>query len=92
MSIKEALANTAREMPYKEAIVLGSQRVTYWELDEASNKVANALLGLGMKKGSHVAILMSHSPEWVINYFGVIKGGGVAALFSTTHKAPELDS
>ncbi|NWF77118.1 MAG: AMP-binding protein [Chloroflexi bacterium] len=45
-----------------------------------------------MKKGSHVAILMCHSPEWVINYFGVIKGGGVAVLFSTALKAPELAS
>jgi long-chain acyl-CoA synthetase len=92
MSIKEALENTAREIPYKDVIVLGSQRVTYRELDEASNKVANALLELGMKKGSHVAILMCHSPEWVINYFGVIKGGGVAVLLSDALKAPELDS
>ena len=92
MSIKEALENTASEIPHKEAIVLGAQRVTYGELDEASNKVANALLELGMKKGSHVAILMCHSPEWVINYFGVIKGGGVAVLLSTALKAPELDS
>jgi long-chain acyl-CoA synthetase len=92
MSIREALEKTAREIPYKEAIVLGAQRVTYRELDEASNKVANALLGLGMKKGGNVAILMCQSPEWVINYFGVIKGGGVAALFSTALKAPELDS
>jgi long-chain acyl-CoA synthetase len=92
MNIKEALENTASEIPHKEALILGAQRVTYGELDEASNKVANALIKLGMKKGSHVAILMCHSPEWVINYFGVIKGGGVAVLFSTALKAPELDS
>jgi long-chain acyl-CoA synthetase len=92
MSIREALRDTAREIPYKEAIVLGVHRVTYGELDKASNKVANALLELGMKKGSHVAILMCHSPEWVINYFGVIKGGGVAVLLSTAFKAPELVS
>jgi long-chain acyl-CoA synthetase len=92
MNIKEALENTASEIPHKEAIVLGAQRVTYGELDEASNRVANALLGLGMKRGSHVAILMCHSPEWVINYFGVIKGGGVTVLLSTALKAPELDS
>ncbi|HEY4712213.1 MAG TPA: AMP-binding protein [Dehalococcoidia bacterium] len=92
MSIKEALENTASEIPHKAAIVLGAQRVTYGELDEASNRVANALLGLGMKKGSHVAILMCHSPEWAINYFGVIKGGGVTVLLSTALKAPELDS
>jgi long-chain acyl-CoA synthetase len=92
MNIKQALEDTAREVPDKEAIVLSGQRVTYGELDETSNRVANALLKLGMKKGTHVAILMSHSPRWVISYFGVIKGGGVAVLLNTALKAPELDS
>lgn len=92
MSIKEALENTASEIPHKTAIVAGAQRITYGELDEASNRVANALLELGMKKGTHVAILMSHSLEWAINYFGVIKGGGVAVLLNSALKAPELDS
>ena len=92
MNIKQTLENTASEIPHKEAIVLGAQRITYGELDEASNKVANALLELGMKKGTHVAILMSHSSEWAINYFGVIKGGGVAMLLNPALKAPELDS
>jgi len=39
-----------------------------------------------------VAILMSHSPKWVISYFGVIKGGGIAVLLNTALKAPELNS
>jgi len=92
MNIKQALEDTAREIPHKKAIILGTRRVTYGELDESSNRVANALLELGMKKGTHVAILMSHSPEWVINYFGVVKGGGIAVLLNTALKAPELDS
>ncbi len=91
MGVKEALENTARGIPHKEAIVLGAQRVSYGELDEASNKVADALLELGMKRGGHVAILMCQSPEWAINYFGVIKGGGVAVLLNDALKAPELD-
>jgi len=92
MNIKQTLEDTASEIPQKEALVLGTRRITYGELDAASNKVANALLELGMKRGAHVAILMSHSPEWVINYFGVIKAGGVAVLLNTALKAPELDS
>ncbi len=52
-----------KEMLEKTAIVLGSQRVSYQELDEASNPVANALMKLGMKKGDHVGILMSYTPE-----------------------------
>ena len=81
---------TAGEVPQKTAIALGPQRVTYRELSETSHRVANALIGLGLKKGDHVAILMSHTPEWVINYFGVIKAGGVAVLLSSRLKAPEL--
>jgi long-chain acyl-CoA synthetase len=92
MNIKQALENVAREIPHKEAIILGAERITYGELDEASNRVANALLKLGMKNGTHVAILMSHSPKWVIDYFGVIKSGGIAVLLNTALKAPELDS
>jgi long-chain acyl-CoA synthetase len=91
MNIKHTLQKTASEVPHKEAIVLDTQRITYNGLDEASNKVANALLKIGMKKGTHVAILMSHSPAWVINYFGVIKGGGIAVLINTALKAPELE-
>lgn len=52
-----------KEMLEKTAIVLGSQRVSYGELDEASNRVANALIDLGLQKGDHVAILMSYTPE-----------------------------
>ena len=90
MNLKQILEITAGEVPQKTALVLGSQRVTYRELSEASNRVANALIGLGLKKGDHVAIFMSHTPEWVINYFGVIKAGGVAVLLNSKLKAPEL--
>jgi long-chain acyl-CoA synthetase len=92
MNIRQALEETAGQIPHKEALVLDTQRITYGELNENSNRVANALLELGMKKGTHVAILMSHSPKWVINYFGVIRGGGIAVLLNTALKAPELDS
>ena len=92
MNLKQMLKITASEVPQKEAIILGSQRVTYGELDETSNRAANALIGLGLKKGDHVAILMSHRPEWVVNYFGVVKAGGVAVLLGSMLKAPELAS
>ncbi|MBE0431082.1 MAG: AMP-binding protein [Dehalococcoidia bacterium] len=92
MNIRQALERAASELPHKEALVSGASRVNYRELDESSNKVANALLDLGTGKGDHIAILMTHSPDWVINYFGVIKTGAVAVLLNTSLKGPELDS
>lgn len=90
MNLKQMLEKTARELPQKEAIILGSRRVSYQELDETSNRVANALMGLGMKKGDHIAILQSDSPEWLTGYFGIIKAGGVVVVLNSRLKASEL--
>jgi len=92
VNLKQALEVTARKVPQRDALVLGPRRITYQELDESSNRVANALIGLGVRENDHVAILMSHSPDWGINYFGIIKAGGVAILLSPMLKAPEIAS
>lgn len=92
MNLKQLLERTAREVPQNTAIVLGSRRVSYREFDETSNKIANALISLGIKKGDHVAILMSRTPEWVINCFGVLKAGAVSVLLDSGAKAPELET
>jgi len=91
MNLKLMLEKTASEVPQQTAIVLGSRRVSYRELDENSNRIANALINLGTKKGDHVAILMSRTPEWVINCFGVLKAGAAAVLLDAGAKAPELE-
>ncbi|MCJ7669782.1 MAG: AMP-binding protein [Dehalococcoidia bacterium] len=91
MNLKQMLERTASEVPQNTAIVLGSRRVSYREFDETSNKVANALISLGIKKGDHVAILMSRTPEWVIHCFGVLKAGAVSVLLDSGAKTPELE-
>jgi len=90
-NLKLMLEKTASEVPQQTAVVLGSRNVTYRELDETSNRIANALISLGIKKGDHVAILMSRTPEWVINSFGVLKAGAAAVLLDSGAKAPELE-
>jgi long-chain acyl-CoA synthetase len=90
-NLKLMLEKIASEVPQQIAVVLGSRRVSYRELDETSNRIANALISLGIKKGDHVGILMSRTPEWVINCFGVLKAGAAAVLFDAGAKAPELE-
>jgi len=90
-NLKLMLERTAREVPQQTAIVLGSRKVSYRELDENSNRIANALISLGTERGDHVAILMSRTPDWVINCFGVLKSGAAAVLLDAGAKAPELE-
>jgi acetyl-CoA synthetase len=62
----------------------GDTRVlTYEELDRYVGRLANALRGLGMKKGDAVALFMPMMPETVVALFAVIKLGGIILpLFS----------
>ena len=60
-------------VPDREAIVHGSTRLTYKELDARSNKAANALKKLGIKKGSHVGIFAFNCVEWLEIMLGAYK-------------------
>ena len=91
VNLKQMLERTASEVPENTAIVLGSRKVSYRELDETSNRIANALISLGIRKGDHVAILMSRTADWVINCFGALKAGAASVLLDAGAKAPELE-
>ena len=60
-------------IPDREAVVLGSTRLTYKELDSRSNKAAHALKKLGVKKGSHIGIYAFNCIEWLEIMLGAYK-------------------
>jgi long-chain acyl-CoA synthetase len=90
-NLKQMLEETASEVPQQTAVVLGSRKVSYRELDETASRIANSLISLGIWKGDHVAVLMSRTPDWVINCFGALKAGAAAVLLDSGAKAPELE-
>ncbi len=49
MNLKLILEETAKQYGGKTAIICGDRRLSYAELDEASNKVANALLEMEVR-------------------------------------------
>ena len=91
-NLKLMLEEAAKQCGAKTAIVCGDRRLSYAELDEASNKVANALIGMGVEKGDRVAMLLPNSPEFVAIYFGIAKIGGIAVPLNIRHKSAELSS
>ncbi|MFC1970584.1 class I adenylate-forming enzyme family protein [Chloroflexota bacterium] len=92
MNLNLMLKNTIMRFAGKTAMVMGMRRVSYTELDEASNKVASALIGMGLKKGDRVATLQSNNPEFVTVFFGIIKAGGIAVPLDARYKINELAS
>lgn len=55
-----------------------NESITYAEMKRQSDKFANVLRGLGVKKGDRVFIFMPRTPELYYSLLGIIKIGAVA--------------
>jgi len=62
--------------PDKVALEFREERLTYNELNEKANQLANYLRENGIRKESIVGIMIGHSIELVIGILGVLKAGG----------------
>lgn len=92
MNLRLMLEQAVQHYGKKIAVAMGNSRLSYAQLDKASNKIANALVGLGVGRGDRVAMLLSNSPEFVITYLGVVKIGAIAVPLDTKYKLAELTS
>jgi len=67
----------ARAAPDALAFVRGDRELTWKDFERETNRLANGLLSLGMKKEDRVAIMGFNSIEWMTAYFGVSRIGAV---------------
>ena len=92
MNLKVILEQAAKRYGEKTAVALGELRLSYTKLDEDSNRIANALIEMGVSKGDRVAMLLPDSPQFAVIYFGVVKIGAIAVPLDTKYKIRELTS
>ena len=67
------------------------REITWSVFDEKANRVANLLLGRGLKKGQKVAILLMNCLEWLPIYFGILKAGCIAVPLNFRYTSQEID-
>lgn len=64
------------KMPEKTALVFEDTQLTYRQLDEMSNSLANTLRVSGVHPGSIVPIIAKRSWHIIVSMLGVLKAGG----------------
>ena len=55
---------------------------SFWDIQRAANRLANALAGLGVQRGDRVAIILPQRPETAIAYMAIFQMGAVALPLS----------
>lgn len=75
-----------RDLP---SLVFGDSVHTYAQIDACANRLAHALIGLGLKPGARVAVLLTNSVASLETVIGVAKAGLVFVALNARHAAPE---
>ena len=74
----ETIVSNVRKYPHKEALVYGKTRLTYKQFNTRINHLAHALIDIGIKEGSKVAILAFNCNQFLEAYYALGKIGGIA--------------
>jgi amino acid adenylation domain-containing protein len=90
MRVERFLRDSTTRFPDKTAIVAGGRRLTYWDLDGMSDRLAAALVARGVARGDRVVVYMDNSWETVVAIFATLKAGAVFSPINPTTKADKL--
>ncbi len=90
LSVPQAFDEACARDPERRAVVFYGREITYRELRESSDRLANALAARGIAKGDRVALFLLNSPQFIIAYFAALKCGATVTSISPVYTSHEV--
>ena len=90
MLAKTLIERASAQYANKKAIIFKDREYTFQEVNQRANKLANALLDLGIDKTTRVAVLKPNQPEHIEITFALIKCGAVDVTINPRLKLEEI--
>ena len=88
--LDQILRNVAQKFPDNIAVTYFTSQLTYKKIDELVDRLATALLKMGLQKGDTVALHFTNVPNCIVSFYGVIRAGGKVTLLSPLFKKLEI--
>jgi acyl-CoA synthetase (AMP-forming)/AMP-acid ligase II len=89
-TIPGSLRSTARRVPGAPALAFGDRACTYAELDTAVDRTANALAGLGLRRGDRFALMATNSDRFVVAFYAALRLGSIVVPVNPASAPPEI--
>ena len=89
--LQQLVTGQAERRPEQTAIVYQQERLSYGELEEASNRLAHLLKEAGCRRGDRVGFLIPKTPAAIITILGILKADCVYVPLDTSSPAPRLE-
>jgi long-chain acyl-CoA synthetase len=85
------LEEAARKYPDRACTIFKGAVVTFREMNAITDRLAAALVDMGVKKGDRVGIFMPNTPQFVMVYYGILKAGGAVVATNPLYTPPEIE-
>ncbi len=90
-SIHQVIAEVAQKNPDTPAVVFERAQLTYGQLNEQANQIAQLLLQKGVKRDQPVGLLADRSVEMIVGILGILKAGSAYLPLDPTYPAERLE-
>ncbi|WP_419915064.1 class I adenylate-forming enzyme family protein [Hoeflea sp.] len=90
MRVEDFLRASTERHRDKEAVVAGTVRMTYGEVDAASDRLAAAMAHAGLNRHDRVIVFMDNCWQAVVAIYAVMKAGAVVSPVNPSTKADKL--
>ena len=90
MNLRELIEGQAEKYKDKVFLYWKDETVSYAQLNEFTNKVANFLYDIGIRKGDKVSVYLPNMLEYVFLYLGIPRIGAVIGPVNALFKAREV--
>ncbi len=77
--IIEKFQKVAQEVPNKDAIIFKDHKISFGQVENITNKLANGLRKIGLKSGDRIALMLPNLPHFVFSYYAVLKIGAIVS-------------
>ncbi|KPK31210.1 MAG: hypothetical protein AMK69_01065 [Nitrospira bacterium SG8_3] len=89
-TIYEQFGKAARDFSEKQALLYIGQTYTYSQLQEAIERLATSLYGLGITKRERAILYLPNCPQWVMAWLALLRLGAVAIPVSPIYTPIDL--
>ncbi len=91
LNLSVILEDSARRYPEKAAFIFMDTTLSYGQINDAANRVANGLRARSIGIGDKVALSCPNLPYFPIIYFGILKTGAVVVPLNCLLKKDEVE-
>ncbi|GAB0090108.1 hypothetical protein DMENIID0001_047910 [Sergentomyia squamirostris] len=89
-TVAHVFQSVVERHPDKVALRIDDHILTFQDVEDLSNQVANYFLAMGFHRGDTIALLMENKPEYGCMWLGLSKIGVITALINTNLKKDVL--